>query len=263
LDWRGFAVSVEAAIVIVTPGNPGSWNYETGSYGSTPGSYVANAPSTIPIVANPAAPGTGGSVQLLTTAGGANAAAYLSTTAYDGQSLSSITALGFVENTLLNNGQATPYLTITVANGAGGLDKLYFEPAYQTPSSGNPSLPNQGAVVLATWQTWNALAGGWHDDNGFAGAGTGVSSLAAYEALYPSATIADNSFIVGDGGISITAGWNGAVNQDYVNDVTINGTTYDFEPAPVPEPTTMVAGALLLLPFGASTLRMLRKKQTA
>jgi hypothetical protein len=32
---------------------------------------------------------------------------------------------------------------------------------------------------------------------------------------------------------------------------------------PVPEPTTMVAGALLLLPFGASTLRMLRRKQTA
>jgi hypothetical protein len=28
---------------------------------------------------------------------------------------------------------------------------------------------------------------------------------------------------------------------------------------PVPEPTTMLAGALLLLPFGASTLRMLRK----
>jgi hypothetical protein len=31
----------------------------------------------------------------------------------------------------------------------------------------------------------------------------------------------------------------------------------------VPEPTTMMAGALLLLPFGASTLRILRKKQTA
>jgi hypothetical protein len=26
------------------------------------------------------------------------------------------------------------------------------------------------------------------------------------------------------------------------------------------EPTTMVAGALLLLPFGASTLRMLRRR---
>jgi len=31
----------------------------------------------------------------------------------------------------------------------------------------------------------------------------------------------------------------------------------------VPEPTTMIAGALLLLPFGASTLRILRKRQVA
>jgi hypothetical protein len=31
----------------------------------------------------------------------------------------------------------------------------------------------------------------------------------------------------------------------------------------VPEPTTMIAGALLLLPFGASALRMLRKNRTA
>jgi hypothetical protein len=31
----------------------------------------------------------------------------------------------------------------------------------------------------------------------------------------------------------------------------------------VPEPTTLVAGALLLLPFGASTIRILRKKRAA
>jgi hypothetical protein len=31
----------------------------------------------------------------------------------------------------------------------------------------------------------------------------------------------------------------------------------------VPEPTTIISGALLLLPFGASTLRILRKKQVA
>jgi len=30
--------------------------------------------------------------------------------------------------------------------------------------------------------------------------------------------------------------------------------------SPVPEPTTMIAGALLLLPFGASTVRMLRRR---
>jgi hypothetical protein len=36
-----------------------------------------------------------------------------------------------------------------------------------------------------------------------------------------------------------------------------------FDVTAVPEPTTMIAGALLLLPFGASTLRMLRKRQAA
>jgi hypothetical protein len=33
-----------------------------------------------------------------------------------------------------------------------------------------------------------------------------------------------------------------------------------FNPTVVPEPSTVIAGALLLLPFGASTLRILRKK---
>jgi hypothetical protein len=34
-------------------------------------------------------------------------------------------------------------------------------------------------------------------------------------------------------------------------------------PVPVPEPTTVVAGVLMLLPFGVSTLRILRKTRTA
>jgi hypothetical protein len=33
--------------------------------------------------------------------------------------------------------------------------------------------------------------------------------------------------------------------------------------APVPEPATLISGALLLLPFGASTLRILRRRQAA
>ena len=39
------------------------------------------------------------------------------------------------------------------------------------------------------------------------------------------------------------------------------GMLYDV--TPVPEPTTLIAGALLLLPFGASTLRVLRKHRAA
>jgi F0F1-type ATP synthase assembly protein I len=31
----------------------------------------------------------------------------------------------------------------------------------------------------------------------------------------------------------------------------------------VPEPTTLISGVLLLLPFGASTLRILRKNRTS
>jgi hypothetical protein len=37
------------------------------------------------------------------------------------------------------------------------------------------------------------------------------------------------------------------------SDITVDVTA-------VPEPTTMIAGALLLLPFGAGTLRILRRK---
>lgn len=37
----------------------------------------------------------------------------------------------------------------------------------------------------------------------------------------------------------------------------------NFDVIAVPEPTTVVAGALLLLPFGASTLRILRRNRTA
>lgn len=36
-----------------------------------------------------------------------------------------------------------------------------------------------------------------------------------------------------------------------------------YSTTPVPEPTTIIAGALLLLPFGASTIRFLRKNRTA
>lgn len=46
--------------------------------------------------------------------------------------------------------------------------------------------------------------------------------------------------------------------------LTPGGSDHTFQglvtTTPVPEPTTMIAGALLLLPFGASAMRILRKK---
>ena len=46
-----------------------------------------------------------------------------------------------------------------------------------------------------------------------------------------------------------------------VSQVSISSVQQSFHQ--VPEPTTIIAGALLLLPFGASTLRILRKNRTA
>jgi len=48
-----------------------------------------------------------------------------------------------------------------------------------------------------------------------------------------------------------------------VNDSGGANTYYIDSVVAVPEPTTMIAGALLLLPFGASTLRILRKNRKA
>ena len=49
---------------------------------------------------------------------------------------------------------------------------------------------------------------------------------------------------------------------DYIASFFV-GREFNTEFTPVPEPTTIVAGAMLLLPFGMSTLRMLRKSRTA
>jgi hypothetical protein len=46
---------------------------------------------------------------------------------------------------------------------------------------------------------------------------------------------------------------------NYPGTVDVHGIV-TLTPSAVPEPTTMIAGALLLLPFGASTLRMLRRR---
>jgi hypothetical protein len=54
----------------------------------------------------------------------------------------------------------------------------------------------------------------------------------------------------------------------YSTPVTVNGKTYNLnqdqlaiDPSFVPEPSTIMAGFLMLLPFGASTLRILRRNR--
>ena len=74
---------------------------------------------------------------------------------------------------------------------------------------------------------------------------SGASAYTHYS--FPSIT----ALSVGD----ITFKWSDGANRHaFVDDVNL---------VPVPEPSTYLAGALLLLPFAASTMRRLRKNRTA
>ena len=59
--------------------------------------------------------------------------------------------------------------------------------------------------------------------------------------------------------VTQTAGSNFSGDNPWVQPDQDIMAQFDVTAVPVPEPTTMLAGALLLLPFGASTLRILRK----
>jgi hypothetical protein len=122
--------------------------------------------------------------------------------------------------------------------------------------------------------------------SGTADQGAGLA-LAMYEALYDSTGYGTTAS--GDGKFYVTSGLSGGVltayntylgalntassaanvsanlGSGYVLRSTETGAGQDliWDVSPVPEPTTMIAGALLLLPVGASTLRILRKNRAA
>jgi hypothetical protein len=82
---------------------------------------------------------------------------------------------------LVNNANQWPYIILQIDfTGDTTIDDLiFFEPAFQTPTTGNPTLPDQGPPVLNDWQRWNAMAGGWWSLNSIGGAtpGLGVKPL--------------------------------------------------------------------------------------
>jgi hypothetical protein len=254
-----------ASTVVVSPGNMDGWTFATVN-----GSFLADPTAgTAAMVTGPATPPLGvGSAHLATIVGGGDGGAMIGTSALDGLYLSDITSLSYSTYMTTNNGQQFPYVALSFSTDGSGdpstIDNVIFEPPYQTPSSGNPSLPDQGGTAMNTWQTWNAEEGGWWDGDSVAGTqGTGVMSLATAVADYPSATIMDwpapySSFL----GLEFQVGLGspGDTFDGNVDNVTVGidgvNTTYDFEPAAVPEP----AGLSLL---GIGSLLLLRRRRRA
>jgi hypothetical protein len=246
-----------ADTVVVTPSNMNGWTLNS----FDPDGNIVNSGNyfgTAAMATGPATPPLGvGSAHLATPVGFGAGGAAIATLSYDGTLLSSITSLSYSTYDVTNNGQQFPYLGIKINTNDpnpnhASTDTLFFEPPYQQPSTGNSALPDQGPTVQDQWQSWNALVGGFWDNNGLATPGTGVEPLSFFLAptAYPLATIAQGSH-PGLGGIAMRVGFgsDGETEDGSVDAFTIGvadvNTTYDFEPdtAAVPEPSRIIARA--------------------
>ena len=128
-----------------------------------------------------------------------------------------------------------------------------------------------------------------YDITGMTGERNGIAITLQSNPNFPGSTqgggqnIFDNALLVSPNGVDIdglnfyagginynlsvynpftsTGGYYDAANANLGNGATLTEVTLTL--TAVPEPTTMIAGALLLLPLGASTLRILRKSRMA
>ncbi|HTD81197.1 MAG TPA: right-handed parallel beta-helix repeat-containing protein, partial [Thermoplasmata archaeon] len=159
---------------------------------------------------------------------------------YTGTLLTDLTALSYSTYVSTFMGCQAPYLILGMDTDEDGLvdDALFFEPCYQTAAYGGDPVPAQGAPVLNTWQSWNALGGGWWNIN--AGTfGPPLTTIASYGAAHPGARITNRED--GAGGVRVAAGYGAGAWDNFVGNVdsfTIGvgavATTYDFEPGAGP-----------------------------
>jgi hypothetical protein len=229
-------VSAATVVVVSADGQHGWHSLVTDGSGTADPSY-----GSVTFVTGPGTPPHGvGSVRLKTNLGKGDGSAQTRNTNYGGTKLTNLTELNYYAYSAANNGQQFPFLSIDVlaATTATGHDRLFFEPPYQQPLTGNPICPDQGPTVMVTWQKWDAFNGCWWDNNGELGGGglLGVQPLSTYITNHPDAAIVNYS---GLGGLRLAVGFASSTdnfdgNVDMVT-VGVSGrsTSYDFEPPPI------------------------------
>jgi hypothetical protein len=111
--------------------------------------------------------------------------------------------------------------------------------------------------------------------NGFGGLGSiavgyGGSGVTPYAAIFePNGTINFDFFGIPSAGLTsallyvyTSATTHAGNNANVIDSTTAIASSLAPEPAPIPEPTTVLAGALMLLPLGIGALRSLRKERS-
>ena len=240
---------------VVNASGQAGWSNSSECWDTTGNPIAPVASDTVTFVSGPATSPLGnGSLQLATGDGttGGDCASTLGNNGYANVALSSLTSLSYSTYVQSNNSQQFPFLELHINYGnnpldTGADDTLFFEPPYQTPTTGNPSTtacPNQGATAMDTWQNWNALAGCWWSNSGTLGnPGTSVVPMSYILSQYPDAYIVNMtdpyeglaeaaapglSFKVGES--SPTDVYVGNVD-DFMIGTSALTTTYNFEPA--------------------------------
>lgn len=237
-----------AGTVVVSPSNMGNW-VTIDSDASVATSFVAGPP--VP-------PFGTGSAQMTVGADGDQFTMLRDPVDYLGTALSDLKTLTY--STYQQNyidGQAI-VLSLQLSNG----DKIYFEPVYQTGGYGGDPVPDQCSGItncagLNQWQTWDALAGGWWAASNYGGSNGGPPNftIADYAAGNPGVTIAAIRLFAG-GGAGAWDNFKGNVDGLIIGTSSVT-TTFDFEPASVPEPATFGLAGLALA--GIGVLRKRRK----
>jgi hypothetical protein len=173
-------------------------------------------------------------------------------------------------------GYSYGYSQPQVFNGHNGVDPSWgTDNRYALASAANAASAIQAAADIF-YQHSTVLTSGSLTDKA-------ALQLAVWEALYDT-TAGSASYNLASGRFSVNAGdlaarteaqsWLSQVNAsaryagfllipDPVQQYGLPGQEVFYNVSPVPEPTTMIAGALLLLPLGASLLRFPRQDRAA
>jgi hypothetical protein len=156
----------------------------------------------------------------------------------------------------------SPGLTMTAMNAIILYDPNVFTYVDPSVALGNLTV-SSGWDLLANATSGQLIVGAmdWTPPYGQVAAGAGT--LFTFTLLANAgAPLGPSALTWGD-----ASGGGGGAGFDYgdadFNDVVLPSSGASINVTLVPEPTTMMAGVLLLLPFGASTLRIFRKGQTA